>query len=85
MGAETAVALGIATLVAGAAYGASEYTRQRSQSRSFSPPKVKSAKLTDDEAKKAAGSKAYRAASYFSTPVGVLNTASRRGSRLSGQ
>lgn len=40
--------------------------------------------LTDEEAKSAAGSRAFRIGTFFTSPTGVLNTAKRRGTKLIG-
>jgi len=40
--------------------------------------------LTGAEAKNAAGSRAFRIGTYFTSPTGVLNTAKRRGTKLLG-
>jgi hypothetical protein len=40
--------------------------------------------LTDDEAKKAGSLRAFRIGTYFTSPTGSLNTASRRGTKLIG-
>lgn len=40
--------------------------------------------LTDEEAKKAGSSRAFRIGTYFTSPTGALNTAARRGTKLVG-
>jgi hypothetical protein len=40
--------------------------------------------LTDDEAKGASASRAFRIGTFFTSPTGVLNTAKRRGTKLLG-
>ena len=40
--------------------------------------------LTDEEAKKKGSLRAFRIGTYFTSPTGSLNTASRRGTKLIG-
>lgn len=45
---------------------------------------VSTGNLTDEEAKGAAASRAFRIGTFFTSPTGVLNTAKRRGTKLIG-
>jgi len=46
------------------------------------PVGTTASEIPEEEAKAMAGSKAYRLATYFTSPTGVLNSSSRRGSKL---
>lgn len=86
MGAETALALGIATLLGGAAYGASEYTKfqDRKTMKSAPPATQDIGNLTTSEAQASASKKAFRTGLYFTSPTGTLGTGTRGRSRLMG-
>jgi len=87
MGAEFPLALGIMALIGGAAYGgyAASQAGQKKQEAAGAPAAPASiGNLTDEEAKKAGSSRAFRIGTYFTSPTGVLNTAPRRGTKLVG-
>ena len=92
MGAETALALGIATLLGGAAWGASEISAsgQRKDAKNAAADAANAAKnqnlgnLSGEEASLSASKKMFREGLYFTSPTGTLSGGTRGRSRLMG-
>lgn len=89
MGAETALAIGVATLLGGAAFGMSEYSNAQSRKAAKSLASAQSTNtdtgnLTSEEATASASKRMFRQGLYFTSPTGVSNQGSRGRSRLFG-
>lgn len=88
MGAETALALGIATLVGGAWAGGKAISDANNKRPDVpaapAPAAASTGDLTDAEVKKAGTSNLFRIGTFFTSPTGVLNSSTRRGSKLIG-
>ena len=93
MGAETAVALGVAALLGGAAWGASEISAsgQRKDAANAKRDAENAAKnqdlgnLSGEEAAASASKKMFREGLYFTSPQGKLSSGTRGRSRLMGK
>jgi len=93
MGAETALAIGVATLLGGAAWGASEMSAsgQRKDAANAKRDAANAAKnqdlgnLTEGEASASASKKMFREGLYFTSPTGTLSSGTRGRSRLMGK
>lgn len=93
MGAETALAIGVATLLGGAAWGASEMSAsgQRKDAANAKRDAANAAKnqdlgnLSEGEASMSASKKMFREGLYFTSPTGTLSGGTRGRSRLMGK
>jgi hypothetical protein len=90
MGSEFALALGIATLVGGAAYGgyAASQASQKGSGGGSAPSAAAvpaSGTMSDEESTALGAKRMFRIGAFYTSPTGVLNSAPRRGAKLVGE